>query len=156
MNLRKCLAFFFMIGFVSLGLATPLSAKSSINVGYHNPPGSTVGINGLWVWDNIGLELGLGWLNVASDDDSNSSSVHAAGDINLKYIFSGQSVRPYLQGGYGLGLGASAGDSTGASAGLGGGFAGIGLMFGGAKYYAYASGNYSTSVFGQFGVGVWL
>lgn len=147
-----------------------LFANWSLNIGYNNPPGATIGINFLKTFSkNLGFEVGIGWVHIKAsddDDDNNSSSnqndndkddstkLAVAGDVNLKYFFSSGTVKPYLQGGFGVGVGASLGDDTDAGAGVGGGFGGLGLMIGGQSFYVYGSLNLASGgTFLQGGVG---
>ncbi len=131
------------------------------NVGYHNPPGSNLGLNFLYMGSEIGVEIGVGWVEVdARDDDEESSGgesvgMSAAGDINFKYFFTKGGVMPYLQAGFGLGLGTRLGSGGSAGAGAGGGFIGAGIMAGSPNLHIYGSfnANSSESTFLQFGVG---
>jgi hypothetical protein len=131
-------------------LLTPgtLQAETSVNVGWHNPPGSDFGLNLMFAGNNLALELGVGTArggtydtdknnNNKKDDDDDTAALSTVGDIDLKYLFSGGSVRPYIQGGFGLALAGSAGKSTGASASTGDGFAGAGVFFKGSSVLGY-------------------
>lgn len=158
---------------LSSGLATEAQANWSANVGYQNPAVSTYGLNFLYLGSQWAFETGIGWIDAeasADDDDDDAAgtatgeakdkddgaSVHVAGDIDVKYLFSGGGLRPYIQAGVGVGIGAAAGDDSGAGAGTGGGFVGIGLFVGGTSAYGYASINAGggDSTFVQAGIGL--
>ncbi len=154
------------LGCSLLLLASPAAADWTWNVGYHNPAGSTVGLNLLYLGQTFGFEAGLGWLDVRADsDDSKDDKVNsdddkktggsfaAAGDVNLKYFFGSGTFRPYAQAGVGVGLGARTGSGAGAS--TGGGFAGLGLLIGSPSFYGYGAYNLdgSRNAFGQAGLG---
>ncbi len=135
------------------------SAAWSLNLGFHNPPNSTFGVNFLYFGSQWGFEAGVGWVDARSTDNgkSDTTSVAATGDVNGKYFFTSGSVRPYLQGGIGVGIGAAAGDRGGVGAGASGLFAGAGLLFGSPKFYGYGSYNVTQgSGFGQAGIGFGL
>lgn len=123
------------------------------NIGYHNPPNSTIGVNFEYFWSKWALELGAGFLDFGTKDRSNTATLYLAGDVNMKYLFLSGVFRPYLMGGLGLGSGTSVGDNTALGASAGGGFVGGGVLMRGHPVYAYlglAIGNASTF---QFGVG---
>lgn len=149
----------------SMGLASSaLAGDLTLNVGYHNPVDSTYGANLLWLGSSWGFEAGVGWVDVHDNTATNgkgeqttkSTSFEAAGDLDLKYFFSGSGVRPYMQAGFGVGIGATAGSGSGAGAGTGGGFAGLGLLLGSKTFYAYVSLDMDSSKngFAQGGLGV--
>jgi hypothetical protein len=163
------LALSILISFLSL-LASPAQAGWSWGLGYHNPPGATLGVNFMHLWNNWAFEAGLGYLGSSETSTQNSqqsgagtttnSDLYAGGDINLKYLFASGFFRPYLQGG--MGSAVSLGNSnnsknnsnnTGANASLNGGFAGAGIFLLGSEFYVYLS--YLTSGNGtfQFGLG---
>ncbi len=138
----------------------------TLNLGYHNPPNATVGVNFLYFKSSWAFELGIGWLDgdIESEDDSDENSQNqneennvkasAAGALNFKKFFSGGSVRPYLQIGVGAGVGIQAGDSGGFGAGVGGVYGGGGIFIGDPTFYLYASYNLSSqSTFAQLGFG---
>lgn len=143
-------------------------ADWSLNFGYQNPIVSTYGLNFLYMGSQWCFETGIGWVDVNAkgdddddkddskkDDDGARASVHLAGDADVKYLFSSGTVKPFVQGGFGVGIGAAAGDNSGASAGAGGGFAGLGLFIGGKSAYGYASfnGGGGGGTFVQAGLG---
>ena len=124
-----------------LVVAAPARGEWTANVGYHNPITATYGLNLLYLGRSWGFEAGIGWLDLYSSKDSSSdtkrhTSASVVGDVNLKYFLTTGSVRPYLQGGFGAGVGAS---NSGAGASVGGGFAGIGVMLGSTSVYFYGS-----------------
>ena len=138
----------------------------SVNLGYHNPPGATIGVNFLRFWTNLAFELGVGWLDLSSSTRTNnsgngstgSSSFGIAGDANLKYLFGSGGLRPYIQGGLSVGSVTSVGDNTGVAAGTGGGFFGGGLFLIGQKIYGYGSINSAggLNTFVQGGLGFYF
>ena len=137
-------------------LASPAVADWTWNVGYHNPAGSTVGLNLLYLGPTFGFEAGLGWIDVRADSDDDKKtdgSFAAAGDVNLKYFVSSGKVRPYAQAGVAIGFGARTGSGAGAS--TGGGFAGLGLLIGSPSFYGYGAYDLdgSRSAFVQAGLG---
>lgn len=141
---------------------TAKGADLTLNIGYHNPPSSTIGVNFLWFLSpKWAAELGVGWAQVESqntDSDSTDDTLAAqiAGDFNLKFFLSQGAITPYLQGGLGLGAGAQLGHNIGSGLAANGPFGGLGLLFGSKKLYAYASINLDGQVhnFVQFGLGV--
>ena len=152
------------LGLLAAGAATPARADGgwTLNIGYQNPVVSTWGLNLLYIGSSWGFEAGLGWVDLQNHNttDQNgktttNTSFHAAGDVNLKYFLSDGSLRPYLQAGVAVGLGA---DNNGAGAGAGDGFGGIGLLLGSAKLYAYGSYNINVAhyTFAQAGIGFGL
>lgn len=140
----------------------------SLGVGYHNPPGSTIGVNFMHLWTNWALELGIGYIgsyesenNNASNNQNNSSASDrdkviytVAGGINLKYLFGSGPVRPYLQGGLATFISTSNSGTVGAGASLNDPFGGFGIFFSLGKeaylYVSYLLVNTSTL---QIGVG---
>lgn len=161
-----------ILGFAAATLGAIFSGSQmaradwTANIGYHNPVIATYGLNLLYFGQSIGFEVGLGWIDVKSETSKDSSSdsstdssskktntsLHLAGDLDLKYFFTSGKVRPYVQGGVAYGIGAST--NNGASAGTGGGFAGLGLLFGGPPLYAYAAYNFDSSRDGFVQVGL--
>ena len=115
-------------------------ANWSMNFGYNNPPGATVGLNLLNFWDHVALEFGVGYV----------SSTFIDGDINLKYLFMQQVFRPYIQGGFSTAI-----TGTGVGLGFNSGYAGGGFFLKGNPIYFYASYNITglQISFGQVGLG---
>ncbi|WP_234996138.1 hypothetical protein [Pseudobacteriovorax antillogorgiicola] len=145
-----------MIFFITFGLSSPVLANWTLNLGYHNPPGATVGVNFLYFSSDWAFEVGIGWVDAdaetddedddaadtSDDDDEDSVSVRASGALNFKYFLGSGGFRPYLQIGVGAGIGAKAGDDdSGVGAGVGGGYGGLGIMAGSPSFYGYASYN---------------
>jgi hypothetical protein len=138
----------------------------SLNLGYHNPPNSTVGVNFLRFWKNFAFEAGIGWLDWGSSsrnrrtqsDSDNTSTLSAAGDVNLKYLFGDGSLRPYIQGGIGTAGSLSIGENTGASASAGQLFGGGGFFLTGQSVYGYGSFNTmgGDDTFFQAGLGFYF
>ncbi|MBQ49404.1 MAG: hypothetical protein CMP10_18645 [Zetaproteobacteria bacterium] len=118
----------------------------TLNLGYHNPPNSTFGINFLYFGSSLSYELGVGYstlgtVNNDNDNESDNAQAIVLGAANIKYFFSKSGIRPYLQGGFSAGAFVSVGEDNQASLNIGGGYAGLGLMFGSPKFYGYLSGN---------------
>jgi len=138
-------------------------ADWTLNVGYHNPVGSTLGLNFLNFGSHWAFEIGVGWVDIKSDaaekvedddedsdnandddeddddDDDKKTTVAIGGDMDLKYLFRSGFFRPYLQAGLGYGGGRSIGTDSEPAHGVGGPFIGAGLMFGSPKFYAYGA-----------------
>jgi len=135
---RRLTIFALMVG----GWITPTSAVAgwSWNIGYHNPPTSTFGLNFMYEWSKVAVELGVGSIDSKKTDSSGNTTntVVVGGDLNLKYLFGSGWFRPYVQGGILLGTAASSG---GASAGTGSGFLGAGMMLKGGQFYVYLGAN---------------
>lgn len=133
-------------------------ANMTINLGYHNPPQATLGLNFLYLSGDLGFEVGVGWVNfetLKSDevdkDDKNTTSQPTGSDdspddtakfvvlgaFNLKYFFSKGSMRPYVMGGFGTGVAGALGEANDLDLSVGGGFAGIGILFGKPSFYGY-------------------
>jgi hypothetical protein len=121
----------------------------SWNLGYHNPPSADIGLNFMHLWSDWAFELGIGGIQSSSANSSTSIT----GDINLKYLFSGSSLRPYLQGGVGSSATVNTGNQASAGVNAGGGFVGGGIFILGNPFYFYASYNVANSGFFQFGLG---
>lgn len=140
--------------------AVPAHADWSLSLGYHNPPGSNLGVNFMYEWTNWAFEVGIGSVNVTSTDSTTNNnnneqtSAGIGGDLNLKYLFGRDFIRPYLQAGFLVGTGATVGDNSGVSAGTGSGFAGLGLMFSGRSLYFYLGGNAFSSRSSEFFLGL--
>ncbi|MFW7380897.1 MAG: hypothetical protein ACOH5I_18925 [Oligoflexus sp.] len=161
-----CLVLFTML------MSAPCLANWTFNLGYHNPPGSKVGVNFLYWSQPLMFEIGIGWIDVDSldnedtneagnndattEEESTDLRVAVAGALNVKYMLTSGGVRPYLQLGVGAGSYVQAGDDTDLGAGIGGLYGGLGLMAGSPQFYAYASYNIhgnSNHNFAQFGIG---
>lgn len=121
----------------------------SWNLGYQNPANADFGVNFLYMGSRFGFELGIGRLHLDAEDDDNvndsddddNSSLAIGGDVDLKYFFGGGSVRPFIQGGFLVGVGGQAGDDSGFGAGTGSGFGGLGIMADASSWYVYGSYN---------------
>jgi hypothetical protein len=148
-----------IITIIGVGMTSFHASAVSVNVGWHNPPNSTVGLNFLWLGSKWGFELGVGHVRASSSENSEEETDAAgfgvSGAMSGKYLFSGGTVRPFAQLGIGLGLSGAVGDNGGASAGAGGLYGGLGVMLGSEKFYAYGSGNLTSgsNAFAQFGIG---
>lgn len=136
-------------------LFTAKTAKAdwTLNLGYHNPVYSHVGVNFLYWGSQWNFEVGLGWVdgnardaedidNDGDVDRGNQVSAAAAGDIDLKYRFSTGTFSPYIQAGFGASTSAELGHDNGVNADLGGPFAGAGFFIGSKKFHVYVAGNY--------------
>lgn len=132
---------------LTLLVARPAAADWTLNIGYHNPVGSEVGVNLLHFWNKWAFEIGAGYFN------AKDSKVTIAGDLDFKYLFGSSWVRPYLMAGVGYGTGALFEDGGGVSAGAGGGFIGGGIFLKGRPFYVYlgAAANRGTTF--QAGLG---
>jgi len=148
-----------LLAFVAALVATPALANWSLNLGYQNPAVSTFGVNFLYHGSNWHFETGIGWIDADAsvdedddddtsgsddkdkDDDKDTAGLSLAGDVDLKYLFSSGGLRPFIQAGFGIGVGARAGDGAGFGAGTGGGFFGGGLFLGSPSFYGYGSYN---------------
>lgn len=144
---------FLMLMAAALGYSLPAEANWTLNLGYHNPLNSKIGVNFLYWGSQWNFEAGIGWLDAdaeADDDageadkDDDKVSVQAAGDIDVKYRFGSGGIAPYVQLGIGAGTGVEVGDDTGGGVGLGGPFVGAGLFFGKPNFYGYAALNLLT------------
>jgi hypothetical protein len=154
-----------LLAFLAL-FSSPALANWTLNIGYQNPATSQFGLNFLYVGSKLGFEIGIGYAqfeiddeddnnaNGNSDDDDDNVTAGIGGDIDLKYFFSGSSVKPYLQGGFAMGQSLTAGDDTGVNIGLGGPFVGLGLFLGSPGFYGYVAANYGGGdLYAQAGIG---
>lgn len=142
-----------LFSFLVLHSSTSL-AGWSVNLGYNNPPGATLGVNLMHLWSRWAFEVGLGYARIDSEQDNRSSTI-LAGDLDLKYFLGGRGFRPYAQVGTGYGFG-SGKDGEGVGIGIGGSFyGGFGFFAMGRSVYGYASANVGHGdIFLQAGVGV--
>lgn len=166
---QMSLCFGLIMGFFSLS-ATAFG-QWSWNLGYQNPHIATYGVNFLLMSKPLAVEFGLGWVDGEAVDtdgknsngdqstdqpgDNDTANIRVAGDIDLKYFFTDGAVKPFLQGGVGYGLGASAGKNSGLGFSTGSGFGGLGLFLDMKSFYVYGSYNlngYQTA-FVQGGLG---
>ncbi len=152
-HFHRSLSFKGLLALIALAIVWVPRAEANwtLNLGYHNPLNSKLGINFLYWGSQWNFEIGLGWLDAdaSKDDETNSEtkdddkvSFAAAGDLDVKYRFSTGNVAPYIQLGFGAGTGAQVGDKSDAGVGFGGPFVGLGLFFGKPALYAYVAGNY--------------
>lgn len=136
-----------------------ISAKAqqgwSLNLGYNNPPGATVGLNFMYLWSKWAFEIGAGSAKVNDKNNSSTELSILTGQVDLKYLFGSGGFRPYAQLGTGYAL-----SSNNNSAGLGVGgslYGGLGFFGMGSSVYGYASYNLgnasSSSGFIQLGIG---
>lgn len=123
----------FITIFISL-LSLQSKADWSWNIGYHNPHTATVGVNFLHLWTDWAVELGLGYIQAQSGDQTTGLTL--GGGVNLKYFFLHNVFRPYLQGGYGMSSGVS---NKGAGVGIAGGFIGGGIFIWSNDFHIYLS-----------------
>ena len=128
-------------------------ANWTLNIGYHNPVYSHLGLNFNYWGSQWNIELGIGWIDGAAqqaeDKDNNGTNEQdnkiaaaAAGDIDIKYRFMTGTFSPYIQGGFGASTYAEVGDSSTADANVGGPFVGLGFFIGSPAFHAYVAGNY--------------
>ncbi len=130
----------------------------SVNLGYHNPPGSLIGLNFLHAWSNWAFEAGIGGVEQSKGTDSNGTETKTTsilGALNVKYLFNGQTIRPYVQVGVGSSASITTNSGATASAGSNGGYFGGGIFVIGSPLYLYLSLNSSggTGAFFQGGLG---
>ena len=131
----------------------------SFNLGYRNPPGSLLGLNFLYLWSNWAFEAGVGGVEQSKGIDpatgSETKTTSVLGALNFKYLFDGQTFRPYLQVGVGSSASITTNSGATASAGSNGGYFGGGLFLMGPPIYVYLSLNSSggTGSFFQGGLG---
>lgn len=142
--------------------ASVAHANWSMNVGYRNPVNSTAGLNFLYMWPNIGFEIGVGWIEAGDRTSSNSSSSATtttttkndntviAGDMDLKWFLGGGLLRPLLQGGltYSVEIGSTS------SAGTGQGFLGAGVFLFGNPFHLYGIVNFFSRNVNQWQAGL--
>lgn len=124
----------------------------SLNLGYNNPPGSTVGGNFMYEWSQWAFEIGVGSVKTSSTDSNGNKTDQASigGDLDFKYLMGSGGFRPYFQVGTGYGVSTSIG--IGGSA-----YGGIGFFGMGSSWYGYGSYNISSSGgtgFFQIGIGL--
>lgn len=123
-----------------LGPGAASAAGWSFNIGSHNPPGSTLGVNFMHLWTNWAFEIGVGGVQGSKTTDSNGDetrSTTAYGALSLKYLFRSGVVRPYLMIGSGSAATVSSGEDTTAGADVGGTFFGGGIFLMGNPFYVY-------------------
>lgn len=124
----------------------------TLNLGFQNPGVSQFGVNFMHEWTNWAVELGIGNISARfEDDDKNNndkddSSIALAGDVDVKYFFNRNKIRPYMQLGKFLA-------TRNLDFGSGGLFVGGGFFFGQPKLHGYLSLNYSNNLFAQAGIG---
>lgn len=149
MNLFASLQrYFFLLLFGIFVLLTFEQSRASgwsWNLGVNNPPGSTLGVNFMHLASNWAFELGIGGVQQSKGIDSTTNqetkAVSVLGDINLKYLFNGKVIRPYVQLGAGSSASIITNSGTSAGVGIGGGYFGGGLFFLGNPVYGYISYN---------------
>lgn len=120
-----------------------LIAKSSsveavevgVGLGWHDPHGTELGVNALFIGQTFGLGLGVG--SVATESDKSKSEVSLSGDVTLMWLFSSTSVRPFLRIGLPAGGDASNEAGAGIRVGADGPFGGAGLLLSGSKVFGY-------------------
>jgi hypothetical protein len=132
-------------------------ADWSWNLGYNNPPGATLGLNFMHLWTNWAFEVGLGAVQQSKGVDVSGKevkSVSLLGDINMKYLFSSGTVRPYLMLGAGSAASVVQSNQTSVSAGIGGSYYGAGIFLMGNPFYVYLGyANGGGNGFPQVGLG---
>jgi hypothetical protein len=67
----------------------------SFNLGYNNPPGTSAGANFLKIWSNWAIELGTG--TQANSPNASNTNPQLPFGVSVKYVFSGNNFRPYIQ-----------------------------------------------------------
>lgn len=143
---------------IQLGLVQPAGASNwGWNLGSNNPPGATLGLNFMNLGSHWAFEFGVGGVqqNRGTDPATNeeTKSVSLLGAVNLKYLFDGRTLRPYIQGG--AGSSATVVTTSGASlaAGIGGAYFGGGIFLLGNPVYGYLSYNLGGGT-GYFQLGI--
>lgn len=112
----------------------------SAGLGYHNPPGATVGLNLMDLWTNWAIEIGVGYIGSSENWNSKNNVYSVGGDLGLKYLFrSGDVFRPFFVGGISDGLATSTAGTVSAGASLTNPFGGAGFYLMGKEFYFYAS-----------------
>lgn len=155
---------YYLVILLSLTLWTTntASANWTANVGYHNPSGSLIGINFMYLNQDFATELGIGWLQVSSEKNGSSDQeeeeslfLGLSGDLNMKYFLTSGSIRPYGQVGFAMNFSGQLGEQNEASGNVDGAFVGAGILAGKPSFYAYTSINTRNveNYFYQFGVG---
>ena len=123
-------------------------ANWTLNLGYHNPQGSRLGLNFLYWGSQWNFELGIGWLDAVVDDgtansDSNRNiQTEIIGEFDIKYRFTTGGFAPYMQAGIGAYSGVAVGEQSGAFLNVGEPFLGLGLMLGQAQFHGYVAADY--------------
>lgn len=157
-NTIRYLLISFIIATSSL-VSTNAFADWTLNLGYHNPINSKLGVNFLYWGSQWNFEVGIGYVDsevheeddnatnngTASDDNNDDDHVSAsvAGDIDIKYRLMTGTFAPYVQGGFGAWTGAKVGEEdSGADADVGGPFVGVGFFIGKPSFHVYFGGNY--------------
>nr|HPI41493.1 hypothetical protein [Pseudobdellovibrionaceae bacterium] len=130
----------------------------SWNLGYNNPPGAQVGLNFMHLWSQWAFEVGIGGVSqsqgVSATTGEETKSTSVLGDLNLKYLFSSGTFRPYLQVGTGTAASIVSHSGTSVSAGVGGIYYGGGLFLMSSSFYVYLSLNSGGgSSYSQAGLG---
>lgn len=129
-----------------------------LSVAHNNPAGASVGGNLTYFGQAWAFEIGVG--SIGGNLSGNRSQQKQAngslgGDIDLKYRFLTQFFQPYIEAGFGLGIGGNS--KTGASANTGSAFAGAGFFLMGSKVYGMIGGDLqftTESLYGVAGLGV--
>lgn len=133
-------------GFVAvLLIGRTANAQLSLNIGYQNPVEANFGANILYTWTDWAAELGVGFLG-SGKNNADKSALRIGGDLDLKYMFLGGSLRPFLQSGMYWDFSSTLSDND-----LNFGnkfFAGAGFFVFGSGVYSYAS--YNTGPPGWF------
>lgn len=134
-----------------------------MNIGYHNPPGATVGLNFMHLWTKWAFEFGIGsvsskdsedWNSKEDKDQGKTTTYSVGGDLNLKYLFGSGGLRPYLQGGVGAAVSTTDEGSTSAGTSVSRPFGGVGFFAMGSGVYCYASWLFMNASTIQAGIGI--
>ncbi len=130
--------FLILFGLVLFSLPqSALAGNWSANLGYNNPPGSTIGLNFMDLGPQWAFEVGVG--EVQQQSAGNTTTTSVLGDLNFKYLFSSSGLRPYLQLGAGSSASVTSNSGVNANVGVGGLFGGVGFMAVGQRLYLYMS-----------------
>lgn len=152
--MKKAIVTFLLVVFANSQNASAYGWSWSL--GYNNPPGSTVGVNFMYLWSNWAFEFGIGGVQQSTGTDSGGNETKATsvlGDVDFKYLFGSSWLRPYLQ--FGAGSSATVTNQSGntLSAGIGGNYYGAGIFLMGNPFHIYLSYNMASSSFIQAGLG---
>lgn len=148
------LLFLTCVALGALSIPSVATADWTMNVGYHNPTWSTLGLNLLKMNEDWGFEFGVGYVDWDTEgsqaekrDDKDQKEedtvrVRVAGDLDVKYLIFDGNFKPYVQLGTLWALGSKVGEDNDIGASLFDVFSGVGLMLGSKNFYGYAAYNF--------------
>ncbi len=136
-------------------------ASWSVNIGWHNPPAASLGVNVLKDFGYVGLEAGTGYFRLGNDDDDtnlseNKNAFILVGAANLKFFYPMSFGRPYLQVGADWRFGGEVSRESSLGVSSGKPYGGLGVLIGNtSSFYGYSSVNIGNKkIFGQIGLGL--